>query len=84
MHATPFEGKNDIVFFYWIIGSPFVYSVGQLSSGGTHKVQVGGPGVEKGEVGFSSKWNLTQCVCRSQPYNALFKVKCIFFNNNKC
>lgn len=50
--------KMTLFFFHWIIGSPFVYSVGQLSSGGTHKVQVGGPGVEKGEVGFSSKWNL--------------------------
>lgn len=65
--------KMTLFCFHWIIGSPFVYSVGQLSSGGTHKVQVGGPGVEKGEVGFSSKWNLTQCVCRSQPYNAHFK-----------
>lgn len=37
-------------------GSPFQYSVGQLSSGGYHKVQVGGPGVEKGEVGKESKY----------------------------
>jgi len=37
-------------------GSPFQYSVGQLSSGGTHKVQVGGPGVERGEVGASSEY----------------------------
>ncbi|XP_062570690.1 filamin-A-like isoform X5 [Saccostrea cucullata] len=41
-----------------ISGSPFVYSVGQLSSGGYHKVQVGGPGVEKGEVGFSNVFNI--------------------------
>ncbi|KAL8592277.1 hypothetical protein ACOMHN_036911 [Nucella lapillus] len=37
-----------------ISGSPFQYSVGQLNLGGTHKVQVGGPGLEKGEVGV---WN---------------------------
>lgn len=39
-------------------GSPFQYSVGQLSSGGYHKVQVGGPGVEKGEVKKESKSKL--------------------------
>ena len=36
-------------------GSPFQYSVGQLSLGGPHKVQVGGPGLEKGEVGIRSE-----------------------------
>ena len=39
-------------------GSPFQYSVGQLSLGGSHKVQVGGPGLEKGEVGIRSKCTL--------------------------
>ena len=42
-------------------GSPFSYSVGQLSSGGYHKVQVGGPGVEKGEVGKESKPDYSDC-----------------------
>ncbi|KAK7498578.1 hypothetical protein BaRGS_00010238 [Batillaria attramentaria] len=37
-----------------VSGSPFQYSVGQLNMGGFHKVQVGGPGLEKGEVGV---WN---------------------------
>lgn len=37
-----------------VSGSPFQYSVGQLNMGGFHKVQVGGPGLEKGEVGL---WN---------------------------
>lgn len=41
-----------------ISGSPFQYSVGQLSSGGYHKVQVGGPGVEKGEVGKENHFNI--------------------------
>ncbi|XP_063444322.1 filamin-A-like isoform X4 [Mytilus trossulus] len=41
-----------------ISGSPFQYSVGQLSSGGYHKVQVGGPGVEKGEVKKENHFNI--------------------------
>uniref|UniRef100_A0A194AJE0 Putative filamin-A-like protein isoform X7 n=1 Tax=Pinctada fucata TaxID=50426 RepID=A0A194AJE0_PINFU len=41
-----------------ISGSPFIYSVGQLAAGGTHKVQVGGPGIEKGEVGLSNDFNI--------------------------
>uniref|UniRef100_A0A0B7AYU4 Uncharacterized protein n=1 Tax=Arion vulgaris TaxID=1028688 RepID=A0A0B7AYU4_9EUPU len=41
-----------------ISGSPFQYSVGQLSIGGPHKVQVGGPGLEKGEVGMKNVFNI--------------------------
>ncbi|ESO84790.1 hypothetical protein LOTGIDRAFT_221912 [Lottia gigantea] len=41
-----------------IAGSPFPYSVGQLSQGGFHKVQAGGPGLERGEVGISNDFNI--------------------------
>lgn len=41
-----------------ISGSPFQYSVGQLNMGGFHKVQVGGPGLEKGEVGVKNVCNI--------------------------
>ncbi|XP_012936132.1 filamin-A [Aplysia californica] len=41
-----------------ISGSPFQYSVGQLAVGGPHKVQVGGPGLEKGEVGIPNVFNI--------------------------
>ena len=37
------------------LGSPFQYTVGQLTTGGAHKVQVGGPGLERGEVNLDSK-----------------------------
>lgn len=65
------------VFLFDLPGSPFVYSVGQLASGGTHKVQVGGPGVEKGEVGVSSKYNdisSTAILC----YQIGIQHSCIF------
>lgn len=39
-------------------GSPFQYSVGQLSSGGPHKVQVGGPGLERGETNTFNDFNI--------------------------
>uniref|UniRef100_A0A2C9KC16 Uncharacterized protein n=1 Tax=Biomphalaria glabrata TaxID=6526 RepID=A0A2C9KC16_BIOGL len=41
-----------------VSGSPFQFSVGQLSHGGPHKVQVGGPGLEKGEVGLQNVFNI--------------------------
>ncbi|XP_076455178.1 filamin-A-like isoform X2 [Babylonia areolata] len=41
-----------------ISGSPFQYSVGQLNMGGYHRVQVGGPGLEKGEVGSKNVCNI--------------------------
>ncbi|KAL3876827.1 hypothetical protein ACJMK2_034617 [Sinanodonta woodiana] len=41
-----------------ISGSPFQYTVGQMNSGGFHKVQVGGPGVEKGEAGAENHFNI--------------------------
>jgi filamin len=37
-----------------ISGSPFQYTVGPTPSGGTHKVEIGGPGLERGEVGTNS------------------------------
>ena len=36
-------------------GSPFQYTIGKAPSGGTHKVEFGGPGVEQGEVDAKSK-----------------------------
>uniref|UniRef100_A0A0B7A146 Filamin n=1 Tax=Arion vulgaris TaxID=1028688 RepID=A0A0B7A146_9EUPU len=41
-----------------VSGSPFQYSVGQLALGGPHKVQVGGPGLERGEVGIPNVFNI--------------------------
>ncbi|KAH9502532.1 hypothetical protein Btru_068909 [Bulinus truncatus] len=49
-----------------ISGSPFQFSVGQLSHGGPHKVQVGGPGLEKGEVGLQT---LYVCWWRKNRFN---------------
>jgi len=37
-----------------VTGSPYQYTVGKVPAGGTHKVEFGGPGVEKGEVGAKS------------------------------
>ena len=37
------------------VGSPFQYTVGKIPTGGSHKVQCGGPGLEKGETCLNSK-----------------------------
>jgi len=37
------------------VGSPFQYTVGKSTAGGTHKVDFGGVGVDKGQVGLKSK-----------------------------
>lgn len=39
-----------------VTGSPYQFTVGKVPSGGTHKVEFGGPGVEKGEVGAKSTY----------------------------
>lgn len=36
-------------------GSPFQYTVGRSPAGGNHKVEFGGAGIDKGEVGIKSK-----------------------------
>lgn len=41
-----------------IAGSPFMYTVGSNASGGYHKVQAGGPGLEKGEVNGENVFNV--------------------------
>lgn len=41
-----------------IAGSPFMYTVGSSPSGGYHKMQVGGPGLEKGEVNAENVFNI--------------------------
>ncbi|XP_053387060.1 filamin-A-like isoform X2 [Mercenaria mercenaria] len=41
-----------------ISGSPFQYTIGQLKVGGAYKVQVGGPGLEKGEAGQENHFNI--------------------------
>ena len=38
-----------------VTGSPFQYTVGKSPAGGTHKVDFGGVGVDKGQVGIKSK-----------------------------
>lgn len=38
-----------------IPGSPFEFTVGQISGGGSHKVRAGGLGLVKGEVNFPCK-----------------------------
>ena len=40
----------------WVTGSPFQYTVGQPPAGGPHKVEIGGTGLEKGEVGIFSMY----------------------------
>lgn len=37
-----------------VAGSPFQYTVGKVPSGGSHKVQCGGAGLEKGETATKS------------------------------
>jgi filamin len=39
-------------------GSPFQYTVGKTPVGGPHKVEFGGPGAEKGEVGTKNEFNI--------------------------
>lgn len=39
-------------------GSPYQYTVGKVPSGGTHKVEFGGPGVEQGEVDSKNEFNI--------------------------
>lgn len=41
-----------------ISGSPFQYTVGQVPAGGPHKVEIGGTGLEKGEVGIFNDFNI--------------------------
>lgn len=41
-----------------ISGSPFQYTVGQPPAGGPHKVEIGGTGLEKGEVGIFNEFNI--------------------------
>lgn len=41
-----------------ISGSPFQYTVGQPPAGGPHKVEIGGTGLEKGEVGILNHFNI--------------------------
>jgi len=44
-----------LVLFLMLTGSPFQYTVGKSPPGGTHKVDFGGVGVDKGQVGMKSK-----------------------------
>ncbi|KAK2160895.1 hypothetical protein LSH36_125g02020 [Paralvinella palmiformis] len=41
-----------------ISGSPFQYTVGSMPAGGTHKVEIGGTGLEKGEVHQKNEFNI--------------------------
>lgn len=41
-----------------VSGSPFQYTVGQPPSGGPVKVECGGPGFERGEVGTKAEFNI--------------------------
>lgn len=55
------EGVNTISLKYKGIhfaGSPFQYTVGKVPSGGTHKVEFGGPGIEQGEVESKNEFNI--------------------------
>jgi len=59
---TPKEdGVNTISLKYKGIhfaGSPFQYTVGKIPTGGTHKVEFGGPGIEQGEVESKNEFNI--------------------------
>lgn len=55
------EGINTISLKFKGIhfaGSPFQYTVGKIASGGPHKVEFGGPGVEQGEVDSKNEFNI--------------------------
>jgi len=55
------EGVNTISLKYKGIhfaGSPFQYTVGKIPTGGTHKVEFGGPGIEQGEVESKNEFNI--------------------------
>lgn len=39
-------------------GSPLQFSVGKASTGGTHKVEFGGPGAERGAMGVKNEFNV--------------------------
>lgn len=41
-----------------IAGSPFQYTVGQPPNAGAHKVEIGGPGLERGEVKIKNEFNI--------------------------
>jgi filamin len=41
-----------------IAGSPFQYTVGVCPASGSHKVEIGGPGLERGEVGDNNEFNI--------------------------
>ncbi|XP_037087159.1 filamin-A-like [Pollicipes pollicipes] len=41
-----------------IPGSPFQFTVGPLKDGGAHRVHAGGPGLERGEQGMPSEFNV--------------------------
>ncbi len=41
-----------------IPGSPFEFTVGQISGGGAHKVRAAGPGLVRGEVNFPTDFNI--------------------------
>ena len=40
--------------YHTITGSPFQFTVGKAPTGGTHRIEFGGPGVEQGEVDSKS------------------------------
>jgi len=59
--TPPEDGVHTISIKYkgiHIQGSPFQYTVGKTSAGGTHKVEFGGPGIDKGEVGTKNEFNI--------------------------
>jgi len=48
------------------VGSPLQYTVGKTPIGGTHKVEFGGAGAERGAIGVKSKFVIvlsTAAVC---------------------
>jgi len=44
------------LFFLVHAGSPLQYTVGKTPIGGTHKVEFGGAGAERGAIGIKSKF----------------------------
>ncbi|XP_052265611.1 filamin-A-like isoform X1 [Dreissena polymorpha] len=87
INFTPQDKGNHIVSIkhkgMHISGSPFQYTVGQLKTGGSHKVQVGGPGVEKGECNLWNTFNIysreagagTLSVAIEGPGKAMIKIE---------
>lgn len=54
-HVCVFQEVFVCVCVFSRTGSPFQYTVGKPATGGTHRVEFGGPGIEGGSLGTKGK-----------------------------